>query len=57
MDRNSLGYRIRLRRGLKRITQKELANMVGLSYRSVISSIEIGVCFPQIETLMKIQKL
>ncbi len=51
-----LGRRLRALRRLKRLTQQELAEEIGISV-SLLSSIERGSKYPRLELLKKISRV
>lgn len=53
IDYRKLGYRVRVARETKRLTQEQLAEITGLS-NNYISNIERSCSIPSIETLVKI---
>lgn len=53
MDKNELGKIIKQRRNLLKITQKDLAEISGVTLRK-LSDIENGIANPSLNTLVKV---
>ncbi|HEY8510813.1 MAG TPA: helix-turn-helix domain-containing protein [Cyclobacteriaceae bacterium] len=55
MDKEAIGRAIRSRRKSRRIIQEDLADIAGISLRT-LRDIEKGIANPELETLLKICK-